>query len=297
MSTELWTEAFRERVMQAFGPAAHWSIEQGRGTWREPHDGDEWSRALVIVDDGQPVAVAGAFHPRIHPTREWGYVEVPPAHRRQGYGRYALDKLRQSLPPTAGVLRGKVESGSDGAAFADRSGFVELQRTRTVRVDVHDNETPPSDLAIDSWEAGATVDAQVVEAWSEYYVAGHDWDPAGQLSDRLSRELFFRSPSRVLVASRNNTIVGVAFVGLDPPTTFVGGAVARDDPDGTAIAATLITSAASRSDNQILDIELDDWMWDVTAAIEPWPHQILDEAFIVAESTRRCMNSVGVSVE
>lgn len=96
------------------------------------------------------------------------------------------------------------------------------------------------------------------------------------------------STDRVLAARSGDQIIGVAVVGTDTPcATFVGGAVARQDRRAVEIAIALLAGAAELTADRRLDIELDDWMEEVARAIEPWPSEVVDEAYIVAEHSGR----------
>jgi hypothetical protein len=259
-------------------------MEQGRSGWREPADGDGWSRAVVRIDGEQPVAVASALHPKLHSSREWCYVEVAPAHRGRGHGTLALEELRRTLPPTAGPLRGKVSTGSAGDRFARTHGFEPVQRTRLVRVSVADRTNQPGDLRRVVVGLGALLDDEIVQAWSDHYVGGHDWDPPGELSLSLCRELFFAGDQCVALAINRRTVVGIAVLtaaGMGI-TTFAGGAVSRVDPDAVEIATALLGAAAHVVQGP-LHVELDDWMWEVERAIESSRGEVVDEAHVVAE--------------
>ena len=283
-----WSESMRADVLAAFGAPTHWTIEQGRSGWRERSDGERWSRAVVLIEAGRPAAVASAFHPEVHPTREWGYVEVAPEYRRRGYGDAALAELRRTLPGHAGPLRSKVRAGSPGERFALRRGLQPIQRTRTVRVTVP--EAPPAfgsgpgaTLAKD-----AVFDDAIAGAWRRYYTSGHAWDPPVDLSADRCRDLFLRPADHVVLASTDDDVVGVALVWVGQPAArFVGGAVARDDPYAVEIATRLLVGAAELTVERCLHIELDDWMSELSRAIEPWPHGVVDEAYVMAETSPR----------
>ena len=242
----------------------------------------------MLIDAGRPVAVASAFHPELHGTREWCYVEVAPEHRGRGYGDVALAELRQTLPGHAGPLRSKVCAGSPGERFARRRGMRPIQRTRLVRVTV-----PEARPAFASGPAVIVAkevffDDVTAAAWSRYYTSGHDWDPPGDLSAARCRDLFLTPDGHVLLAPSDDDIVGVAVVGTgQSPGRFVGGAVGRDDPHAVDIATRLLVGAADLTVDRCLDIELDDWMSEVARTIEPWPHQVLDEAYVVADTSTR----------
>ena len=72
---------------------------------------------------------------------------------------------------------------------------------------------------------------------------------------------------------------------LQPPESegprFVGGALRRDDPNARSIAQRLLASAASVTGGR-LDIEVDDWMTELRAVVDPLPYDVTDEIGVVA---------------
>lgn len=280
LTVEPWSEALRARVLDALGPAGHWTVEQGRATWREPADGERWSRTIVLSDGPEPVAVASAEHPRVHPLREWAFVEVAPSRRGHGLGGRVLAELRRTLPPGARPLRAKVQVDSPGARFAARHGLAPIQRTRTVRVTVPAGPLP-ADVSIEI-SLDEDVDDRVVRAWRDFYVAGHDWDPPAELPFDVWREITPHDGYAIRVV-RGDRVVGIGFaIPEDGGPQFVGGAVARDDPDARGIAGRLLTAAAHRLGPD-LAVELDDWMTEIIDSVTALPHTVLDEGHIVAE--------------
>lgn len=275
----------RDAVVEAFGPPGHWTAEQGRASWREPSDGAGWSRAIVLFEARgvrrQPVAVASCFHPRLHAGREWCHVEVAPVDIGRGYGRAALAALRSCLPATASSLRGKVQAGSPGLRFAERHGFIPVQRTRTLRV-VLDKPDVGGGVRVHAIPT-EFADDSTVRTWRDFYVAGHDWDPPGYLSVGLSRELFFSTGGQVLIAARAGRAVGIALLTGAAAPAFTGGAVDRHDPEAVGIATALLAAAAGGTPDGTVDAEVDDWLWEVDRALQPWRPTVVDEAFVVAE--------------
>jgi GNAT superfamily N-acetyltransferase len=270
-----WDEARRDGVLSALGPAAHWTVEQGRATWRVPSDdGERWWRTLVVLAGDEPVAVASAFHPRLHNGHEWAYVEVAPRQRRRGVGALALDALRTALPAGAGRLHAKVAAGSPGQHFAEVCGFEPRHHTAQVHVTVPARAT--------SAAVARSIDDEIVDAWRRYYVAGHDWDPPGNVTDDVWRSLF-PPATQVLTTRRTGSITGIGMlVPIAGGAMFAGGPVDRHDPDGTAIATDLLGAAAGPAGGSLV-VELDDWMTTLTATIAAWPHEVVDEAFVMAE--------------
>lgn len=278
-----WAESMRPDVLAAFGPPRHWTMEQGRSGWRAPTDTEHWSRAAVLVEGGVPVAVASAFHPRLHPTREWAYVEVSEGRRARGHGGRALAALREALPPGAGPLRAKVRSGSAGHVFVVRHGFAPIQRTRTLRVQVQGAQPHVGALRTVALVPADRHDERVVQAWSDHYEGGHSWDPPGRRLRDLCREILTDVAGSVLVVEREREVVGIALLTTRRGRlTFTGGAVHRDDPEAVEIARALLCHSAR--DSAVIDVELDDWMADVGTAVGPWPTRVIDESYVVAES-------------
>jgi len=282
-----WSEPLRTSVVDAFGSPTHWTMEQGRSAWREPVDGDEWSRTVVRLDDERPVAVASAFHPALHPTREWCYVEVAPAHRGRGHGTDALGELRRVLPATAGPLRSRVRSLSAAHRFATREGFESLQRTRLVRVFAAEHARPQHDRRCVVVGLGAALEDEIVQAWIDYYTAGHDWDPPGALTLSLCRGVFFTGDYCAVLAIDRRRIVGVALVAtaVTGTTTFTGGAVSRGGAEAPEIASELL-GAASHLVHGPLHVVVDDWMWELDRAVTAARGETIDEAHIVVEPAR-----------
>jgi GNAT superfamily N-acetyltransferase len=271
-----WQESLRDQVQDALGPASHWTVRQGRAVWRPPTDGQQWSRAVVLLDGATPIAVAGAFHPRLHSSREWAYVEVAPTRRSRGWGTRALTELRRTLPATARPLRARVQGGEPGLRFAARHGMSAIQRSRLITV------TVPVEPLGPGVSVSADVDDTAVELWRDFYTAGHEWDSPGDVSFEVWRELTPR-PSSVVRVTRDR-VVGIAFVTPDPDgSRCVGGAIARDDPDALTIARQLLIGAASITPGA-LAVELDDWMWEIGAVVDTLPHEVRDHSFVVAEN-------------
>ena len=244
--------------------------------WRPPTDGALWSRAVVLLDDEIPVAVAGAFHPRLHGSREWAYVEVAPTRRGQGWGTRVVTELRRTLPATARPLRARVQGGQPGWRFAARHGLSAIQRSRLIAV------TVPVEPLGTGVSISADVDDTAVGVWRDFYTAGHEWDSPGEVSFEVWRELTLR-PSSVVRVTRDR-VVGIAFVIPDlAGSRFVGGAVARDDPDALTIARQLLIGAASINPGTLV-VELDDWMWEIGAVVDTLPHEVRDHSYVVAEN-------------
>ncbi len=269
-----WDEQLRPVVEAAFAFPEHWTVAQGRQGWRNPADGEFWSRCLVLFDDDEPVAVAAAFHPRLHAAAEWAAIEVPLHRRRQGWGRRALAAILEALPADAGPLRAKVATGSPAAAIAEHVGLKPVQRTRQIRVDV------PSDLP------GALVseyprdDPAAIDAWRDWYIAGHVWDPPQPQPEKFWADMAADTRHAIGVTGRHR-LTGIGHLYIDGGQSwFVGGALDRASPEATGIAAGLLRSARHLAGDR-LQVELDDWMTDVVSVIHTLDHVVLDEALIV----------------
>jgi hypothetical protein len=272
-----WDEQCGSAVEAAFGAAEHWTMMQGRQSWRVPTDGQTWSRCLVVLDDdAEPVAVVSAFRPRLHSGRAWAYLEVSPRRRRAGWGMYALDALHAALPAEAGPLRAKVAGGSPAAGIAHRLGMTPIQRTQEIRVHV------PTDLSGAPTQELSVDDPAAVAAWRDWYIGGHDWDPPAPQPDQFWADMV-SDADHVLGVPGDERLAGIALVYTeDGRPCFVGGALHRDtDPTGR-IAAGLLCSARQVTGDPV-HVELDDWMSDVTYVIDQLDHVVLDETFIVAD--------------
>jgi hypothetical protein len=273
---EPWDDTHTGRVDAAFGPPEHWTVAQGRQGWRAPTDGEFWARCLVLSDGSEPIAVAAAFHPRLHTAREWAYVEVSPHRRRAGWGARALSEIRAVLPAHARPLRAKVSAGSLAAAMAGTRGMSPIQRTRQVRVSV------PADLAGAQAHQVPARSEEAIRAWRDWYVAGHDWDPPSPQPDDFWAGTF-GDAEHVLGVPGERGLAGIAHLYVeDGKRWFAGGALRRDSADANTIAAGLLQSARQLTGDPVY-VELDDWMTDVTAVVDMLDHVVLDESFIVAD--------------
>lgn len=229
--------------------------------------------SLALVEGDQVVAVAGAFTPELHGRRSWAFVEVIPSARRRGVGSQALDALRKLLPPDS-PLRCKVAFSSAGDHFARRHGLYPLQHTKTVRI-----TAPPVDRDSDVGvvHANAVAD-EVVDAWRRYYLAGHSWDPPGDLPLSFWHQTL-GSDDTLLTWPSDPPFRAIAVLG--PDGSWTGGSIARNDPEAVVMTTDLL-SAAGRLFSS-LEVELDDWMTEVAeAVINLQPHQ-LDHSVILGE--------------
>ena len=261
-------------VEAAFGPPGHWTVAQARQGWRAAADGEFWSRCLVVLVDDDPVAVAAAFHPRLHASAEWASVEVPPLRRRQGWGRHALAEILRTLPPDAGPLRAKVADDSPAAGMAEHVGMRPVQRTRQVRVHV------PTDLPGLLASTYSCDDPVAIDAWRHWYITGHSWDPPQPQPDGFWADMA-AGAQHVIGVPGAHGLEGIGHVYIDEDTSwFVGGALDPTSPAATSIAAGLL-SCARRLVGDPLHVELDDWMADVVSVVDGLDHIVLDEALIV----------------
>lgn len=286
MIVEAWSPARREAIEQRFGSPDHWSQAQGRAQWGRPTESGRWAETIVVIEstDDRPAAVASGFRSRIHADRDWCYVEVAPDVRGVGIGAVALAALQDAAPADVRPLRAKVAADSAGSRFAARHGLTPIQRTRTIRVTRNIDDSGACGIDAEVIGAGQ-VDDDVVDAWNVYYRDGHEWDPPGHLSTALGRELFFRgSADDVVVVRRRATIVGVGCVmRSDARPTFVGGSIVRDDPDAASIASALLYQVSRLTGPVGFDVELDDWMWEMEAALNVTAVDVVDTSFVVAE--------------
>lgn len=106
---------------------------------------------FLAEEDGHAVGVAsvgriyvqGPDYPDL-----WGYVAVLPAHRRRGTGSALLRHISDhagSVGKTGLQLRVS-EARPEALAFLERRGFVEDERSKTVRLDLAGLEPPAVDL-------------------------------------------------------------------------------------------------------------------------------------------------------
>ena len=261
----------REDPDAAFGAAPHWSIDQGRRAWRIAED---TAPAFAGTKDGRVVAAAGSFLLQLHPTRHWAFVEVVESERREGIGSTMLRELRRRLPDTA-TLRCKAQVDSPGYRFAQRSGLEVLMATRTIRVERQSGLEPPDAVIVAS---ASSVSDGAVDAWRRYYAEGHSWDPVGDLPLSYWRETL-GTDTTVLLWPATGSVRGIALVG--PDGDWTGGAIERADPDGERIASALL--AAAFLHHEVLDIEYDDWMVEVGAALATLRHEETDHSVILAD--------------
>lgn len=145
--------------------------------------------------------------------------------------------------------------------------------------------TVPTALKPDDVSITNDIDDTVLRAWRDYYVAGHYWHPASDVSIDVWRGLI--PPRTSVLRVIRDRIVGIAFMIADEHgPRFAGGAVARDDPDARGIAERLLTAAAGTTGGE-LDVELEDWLSEVWAVIETLPHEVIDEGHTIAETPTR----------
>lgn len=104
------------------------------------------ARFLADVD-GRPVATAtvgriyvqAADYPDL-----WGYVAVDPSHRRRGIGSALLRRISAHARSIgkAGLQLRVSEARPDAIAFLEHRGFVEDERSKTVRLELAGLESP-----------------------------------------------------------------------------------------------------------------------------------------------------------
>ncbi len=225
-----WQEGDDLELIQLWGRPESAASEQFRGSFRAPSD-EPWNRCITVVDQGIPVAAGCVYGAALHPDRLWCYLEVAEDHRRAGVGSTLLIMLRHeaaAAPSGITALRSKVTSGSTGAAFAEATGFVTLQRSRLVAVAPGALAAPAfDDAAGPQLEEAATGSVELTRALASFYESVHAWDRV-DISLGRAQQLFLGDASGA------------------------GGAIVlRDRPkaDGGAIAAFAVSYTQARTDD------------------------------------------------
>lgn len=152
-------------------------------------DDAAFSRTLVAVDSGVPVAAGVVYESPWHPQRLWAYVEVAPDRQREGIGRELLTGLRaeaEGAPSGVTALRTRVSPGSDGQRFAEAAGLRPAMRSRVIRVEAGALPVPTLAHNADGTPAQAVEDlatgsVELTRAVWDFYRAVHEWDPVGEI--------------------------------------------------------------------------------------------------------------------
>lgn len=201
---------------------------------------------LLAERDGQPVGAASVGRIYVYPPEHpafWGFIGVLPEARRQGIGEWLLRAISD-----AARAAGKTElhiacaaDQPDGIAFLAHRGFSELERSKTVHLDlsgwaVPSAAAPPgitfTTLAADP-DLVAGVHAVALEAFDDI-PGGEDPMTAGDLAEFRARDVdragipmdgFF-----VAIEEQSGRVVGYASLMMLP------GSTTRAYHDMTAVA-------------------------------------------------------------
>jgi len=247
-------------------------------------DGPRWRRTLVAEPGGARVGTVTVQASRWHAQRLWIDLEVAPGERRRGAGSALLAAARELSAADGRPLRAKVLAGSDGARFAGGHGFHLLQRCRTFRLaPAPGGAAVRRDLVVD----GRPDLDRVAAAFRDFYVRGHRWDPAGDMSAADLRGTHVEeAAAAVLVLDRDGAALAVGCLYaeargllLSGGPTMPGGGRARD-----ASAALLDASLAhAASYGGALCVEADEYPSEMVEELELRGAAVLDEVHIVAE--------------
>lgn len=210
-----WDPRIAADTSALLGPTGHWTEQQGRSVLGEDRDGPRFRRARTIhTATGTLIAIIAAATNTIHPARLRGYVEVLPAWRRRGIGSAALGLLYSLAAEDGRGFEGKAQRGSAGHYFMLNQRFVEIQRTRTVRLDPRKLSHGPASLptTVEVYRPGEPVPDEFLRAWLVMYQVTHQWNPPAVLPLERAREVFIADGDTALVARNRTHITGVAFV-------------------------------------------------------------------------------------
>ncbi|WP_320537891.1 GNAT family N-acetyltransferase [Pseudarthrobacter sp. IC2-21] len=208
-----WREGDDLALLEIWGGPETEQARQFRGSLTVSStgtDGTPWRRCIVaedVIDGvGIPVGAGVVYEASLHPERLWAYIEVARDHRRTGIGATLLTMLRREVeqaPSGVFKLRGKVQPGSPGAAFAEEFGLRPIQRSRLVVVEpgalklpvfpakngggsLANDENAGSDVVMDL----ATGSVELTDVVGRYYTSIHGWDSPGTLSVGQVQKLF-----------------------------------------------------------------------------------------------------------
>ncbi|MHC6175902.1 GNAT family N-acetyltransferase [Glutamicibacter endophyticus] len=178
-----WRSGDDLELLQVLGDPRSPQAHQDRTMLRADSDAP-FSRTLVATEDSVAIAAGVVFASSLHPQRLWLYVEVAPAHRRQGVGRTLVAKLRELIPSTeTSELKARytVTAGDDAAAaagFCAALGLKEIQISRDVILEPGALAEPRFDDTEAVIEDIATGSVELTQVVMDFYNATHQWDPA-----------------------------------------------------------------------------------------------------------------------
>jgi GNAT superfamily N-acetyltransferase len=259
------------------------------GQFRDLHgpDGDDpyWRRTFVAETGGPPVGVATVFASRWHPTRLWLAVEVAPAHRRCGIGNGLLEAARAAARHAADrrPLRAKVFADSPGARFAEANGFHVLQRSRTFRV--HREQAAPAAAGF-RVDTAAPSDA-VAEAFLQFYVRFHSWDPPGDIgAAEVRRSHVDPAATTLLVRDAAGSVAAVGCLYDEPDGLLLSGGATSDNPQARLATRVLLEGSGAQAEilGRDLLVEADDAAAELVAELHARGASVADEVHVVAEA-------------
>ena len=276
-----WEEGDELELLQLWGGPESASAEQFRGSFR-PSSEQPWNRCIVATDQGVPVAAACVYGAALHPDRLWCYLEVAEDHRRAGVGSTLLTMLQHEAagsPSGITALRSKVTPGTTGAAFAEATGFLALQRSRVVVVGPGALAAPAfEDPAGPQLEEAATGSVELTRALTAFYEAVHAWDRP-ELSLGRAQQLFLGDASgaggAIVLRDRpkddGGTIAAFAVSYTqartdDPADVLLGYDTTLPPREQQAAVATMIAMLVHQYPIQL---ELDDSMEALVAVVDP----------------------------
>ena len=270
-----WEPTHQGVLDQALGPPDD-LCGQARPFFGPPVAGPHWRLTVVAELDGAPVGVAVLFESHWHPQRLWVSAEVAETHRRHGIGTTLLASLRERCRTDGRPLRAKVFSPSAGAAFAAAQGFQRIQRSRTFRLEGRDLPAPlDSDLKV---EMPASVN-DAAEAFRQFYVTTHDWDPPGPITvdDILASHINEATVTMVVRDAAGEPLAAGCLYNEAGEVLLSGGPTNPAHPSAEAAAAALLHAAP-----RPLLIEVDDSVPALLAALHRHQPVVVDEVHLVA---------------
>src|SRR5260221_7911025 len=276
---ESWDGAGAEAVWAALGPARHWTAVQGRTYLGADRDGERFRRVRVMRDGSGAVVgvLAVSDNAPLHPVYLNAYVEIAADRRGEGFGRAGLERLRLLAALDGRSVKGKAEFESAGHRFLVASGFTEVQRTLTLRLDAALLPAARESYDIDVHPSGDAAPDACVEAWQDRYLATHQWSPAVRLPLAQARQQFTALPARIRTGSRRGALLRLALVADDDVQRCATDPYA---PDGAEIVRALIRAAAEVAGTPALLAEVDDAMAATVLAALPLAVSVEDDSRI-----------------